>query len=127
MSDIFKLFKNSIEPVMVKNTPRGTLTQKAAEFNVELQAIVKRRDAMAEAVSESEDRETRTSVHFRNEDGEYVKVGYYALVDGIWHSIEEVRPGKNFHSGKVEFWYAFLSSDTITDTADPVWGQVVSA
>ena len=92
--DIFKLFKKSIETVRVKNTPRGTLDNKTPSFTVSLDAIVKRRASMATATADSQDRVTTTSIHFKQEDGEYIKVGHYAEVDGLWYAIETVRDGK---------------------------------
>lgn len=121
MSDIFKVFKNSIEQVQVKNPPRGTLSPEPAVFNVSLDALVKRRYSMAESVNESEDYENRISLHFRSKDAQYIKEGYYVKVDEKWHSIEEIRDGKNFDSGKQEFIYVFLASDILPEGEDPVW------
>lgn len=121
--DIFNLFKNSIEQVNVKKTPRGTYDGGTDVYNVSLDAIVKRSTVMAEAVAESEDRNNRTSVHFRPTDKQYIDEGVFVEIDGKWHSIQEVRDGKNFHTGKTEFLYVFLDNDIAKFTNEPVWGQ----
>lgn len=101
--------------------PRGTLDIPAAEFDVTLKAIVKRRDGMTEAVENSEDYQDTTSIHFKPTDNQYIEVGNYVFLDGSWRTIERIRDGKNFDSGKVEFLYAFVGNDRFTLTDDPVW------
>lgn len=101
---------------------RGTFDLAAAEFNVEIDAIVKRRKLMAGAIENSEDRNNRTTVHFRQNDAQYIAVGNYVQVDGEWHSILQVRDGKDFGQGKSKFIYVFLDNDVVKFEADPVWG-----
>lgn len=121
--DIFKLFKKSIEPVMVTKVPRGTFDIEEAEFTVTVDAIVKRRNLMAGSVENSEDYSNNTTVHFRQEDAEYIEVGNYVKIDNQWHSILPVKDGKDFDQGKTKFLYVFLNTDVATFTKDPVWGQ----
>lgn len=125
--DIFKLFKNSIEQVDIKNTDRASITKTAPTVNVTLDAIVKRRNKMSTAMDTSEDYNSDTTIHFRPSDAQYIKIGYYAKVDNEWHSIKEVKDGKNFHSGLTEFLYVTLDNDIIPEEEDPVWQQILSA
>ena len=125
-ADIFKLFKKSIETVAVKNTPRGTLTPEAPSFNVNLDAIVKRRNSMAQAVADSEDRNTATTIHFRASDSQYIKVGNYVQIDGLWRTIEQVKDGKDFDKGVSKFVLATVGDD-IVEGNDPNWNEVISA
>lgn len=120
-ADIFKLFKKSIEKVRVSNTPRGTLEPQTGTFNVEVDAIVKRRNSIAGAVAESEDKETDTTIHFRPSDVQYVKPGNYVLLDGTWHSILQVNNGEDFGRGKLRFLRATVSSETLPNGTDPDW------
>lgn len=124
--DIFKLFKNSIEPVKVMKTKRGTLNQDVV-YTQTLEAIVKRRNAMAEAVNEGEDRNTTTTVHFRPEDAQYIEVGNFVNIDGAWQVIERIRDGKDFDKGKTAFIYAFLGDEIFQLNDEPIWGDGVSA
>lgn len=119
--DIFKLFKKSIEPIQVRKTPRGTLDISEAEFDVTIDAIVKRRNLMSGAIEDSEDRNNRTTIHFRQKDAQYIEVGNYVNVDGNWHSILQVRDGKDFGQGKSKFVYVFLNNDIAKFESDPVW------
>lgn len=124
--DIFKLFKKSIEQVNVKKTPRGTLDGGTDIYNVTVDAIVKRRTMTDEAVAESEDYNSNTTVHFRPTDAQYIELGNYMNVDGNWHSIIEIKDGKDFDKGKTKFLYCTLGNDIVTFTDDPIWG-VLSA
>lgn len=126
-TDIFKLFKHSIEQVDVKNMPRGTYEPEAPTFNVSLDAIVKRRNAFAEEVAESEDKQSRTTIHFRATDAQYIAVGNYVKIDGDWHSIIEVRDGKDFDKGTSKFLYVIVGDDILQVDDEPVWGEVISA
>ena len=123
-TDIFKLFKNSIETVSVKKTPRGTLEGGTDVFNVKLDAIVKRRNLMAEATNESEDYSNNTSIHFKQSDAQYIEVGNYVKIDGEWHSILEVKDGKDFDKGVSKFIFVRLNNDVVTFNDDPIWGMV---
>lgn len=123
-TDIFKLFKKSIEQINVKKAPRGTLEGGTDVFNVTLDAIVKRRNLMAEAAQESEDYNNNTTVHFRSTDEQYIEVGNYVQIDGEWHSILGVNDGKHFVQGKSKFLRVTLDNDVVTFTDDPVWGEV---
>lgn len=125
--NLFKLFKNSIEKVRVKSQPRGTYEPETPVFNVELDAIVKRRTGLAEAVSESEDYSNNTSIHFKTSDAQYVAIGNYIQVDGLWHSIIEIKNGKDFDQGKVKFIRVVIGNDILNEPDDPNWNQVVSA
>jgi hypothetical protein len=124
--DIFKLFKNSIESVKVMKTERGTLNQDVV-YTQTLEAIVKRRNAMAEAVNESEDRNSTTSIHFRPADAQYIEIGNFVQIDGAWQVIERIRDGKDFDKGKTDFIYAFLGDEIIQLNDEPIWGDMVSA
>lgn len=119
--DIFKLFKKSIEKVQMMKMPRGTLDIEAAEYNVSLKAIVKRRDGMVQAIENSEDRQNTTSIHFKVSDAQYIEVGNYVNIDGQWRTIERIRDGKDFATGKSSFIYAFVGEDIVKLTNDPVW------
>lgn len=124
-ADIFKLFKKSIEKVGVKNTPRGTMTPEAPSFNVELDAIVKRRNSMAEAVASSEDRNSATTVHFKASDAQYIQVGNYVKIDGLWRTIEQVNDGKDLDQGVSKFVLATVGDD-IVEGDDPNWNGAIS-
>lgn len=117
--DIFSLF--TPETVKVKDTSRGAMS-KTATFNVELQAVVKRRDSMSADLQNGDDRLTTTTVHFKASDAEYVRIGYYVEIDGVWHVIEQVRNGKDFETGEIKFVYAVLGSEIIDSPDDPSWG-----
>jgi len=119
--DIFKLFKNSIEKVQVMKMPRSDLDIPTPEYNVQLDCIVKRRNLMAGAIENSEDRNNNTTLHFRQKDAEYVLVGNYVEIDGNWHSILQVRDGKDFDKGESKFVYAFLNNDIKQMSEDIVW------
>lgn len=125
-SDIFKLFKKSIEPVQVMKTERGTLGQDVV-YTQTLNAIVKRRNAMAEAVNESEDRNSTTTIHFKPADAQYIEIGNFVQIDGAWQVIERIRDGKDFAKGATEFIYAFLGDEIFQLNDEPIWGDVVSA
>lgn len=123
-TDIFKLFKKSIEKVDVKNTPRGTLSSGTPTFSVNIDAIVKRRKQFSEAVAESEDYNDNTTIHFRQSDAQYIEVGNYVKIDGDWHTIIEVKDGKDFDLGVSRFPYCKIGNDIVEFTEDPVWGEV---
>lgn len=124
--DIFKLFKNSVEQIKVKKTPRGTYDGGTDSYNVTVGAIVKRRTMSEEAVAESEDYNSNITVHFKPSDSQYIELGNYVEIDGNWHSIIEIKDGKDFDKGTTKFLYCTLGNDIITFTDDPVWG-VLSA
>lgn len=126
-TDIFSLFKNSIEKVDVKSGPRGTFEPETPTFNVSIDAIVKRRIGFAEEVAESEDLTNNTTIHFRPTDAQYLAIGNFVKVDGLWHSIIGMRPGKNFHTGAVEFYYVVLGDEVSSEDDDPVWPEILSA
>lgn len=126
MSDIFSLFPNSIEQVVVKSIDRGALDP-SATFEVTLNAIVKRRKSMAEATNESEDYQNNTTIHFMQKDVQYIAVGNYVKIDDEWHSIIDLKDGKDFNSGASEFVYATIGNDIIDTGNDPVWSVGVSA
>ena len=119
--DIFKLFKKSIEQVQVRKNPRGTLQPATPVFDVTIDAIVKRRKLMSESVENSEDRNNNTTFHFRKSDAQYISEGNYVNIDGEWHSIEQIRDGKDFDKGVSKFIYVFLANDVVKFEADPVW------
>lgn len=120
-TDIFKLFKNSIEQVQIKNTDRAAIVKQEPDIQVTIDAIVKRRKSMATAIETSEDHNNATTIHFRQSDAQYVKVGYYVSIDNEWHSIKEVKDGKNFHTGVTEFLLATIDNDIVPSEEDPVW------
>lgn len=126
MKDIFKLFKNSIEDVKIKNTDRASIKKDNPTIEVTLKAIVKRRNKMSVSTETSEDKNNDTTVHFKPSDSQYVKIGYYAQVDNEWHSIKEIKDGKNFNTGVTEFLYAKLDNDIVPVEEDPVWPQILS-
>lgn len=127
-TDIFKLFKHAIEPVVVKKTSRGTLDGGTDVFTVTIDAIVKRRKMLGESVGDSEVRNSNTTIHFRQSDAQYVCIGNYVLLDNQWHSIMQVRDGKDFDNGVSKFPYAVLDNDIVQFTDDPVWtDEVISA
>ena len=119
--DIFKLFKHSIEQVKVKNTDRAAISKPQPDIEVTIDAIVKRRKSMATAIETSEDYNDATTIHFRQSDAQYIKIGYYVEIDGKWHSIKEVKDGKNFHTGATEFLLATVDNDIVPAEEDPVW------
>lgn len=125
--DIFKLFKSSIEQVSIKNTDRASITKSDPTVDITIDAIVKRRNKIATSTETSEDYNNDITIHFRPSDAQYIKIGYYAQVDNEWHSIKEVKDGKNFHTGLTEFLYVTLDNDIIPEEEDPVWQQILSA
>lgn len=120
-TDIFKIFKSSIEPISVRKTTRGELTEQIV-WQHTVDAIVKRRDGMEEAINESEDRETQTTVHFRTADREYIEEGNFVLIDGNWRVIERWVDGKDFLKGKTVFIKAYLGNQITGNPSDPQWG-----
>lgn len=106
---IFDLFNS--ETVEIKNTDRSKLTPSTG-FDVTLDAIVKRRNAMALTSTSSEDRYYSTSLHFHPEDAQYVQVGNYVNIDDEWHTIKLVRNGKDF-TDNIEFIYAEVDNDVV--------------
>lgn len=125
--DIFKVFKSSIEQVSIKNTDRASITKSDPTVEVTIDAIVKRRNKMATSTETSEDYNSDITIHFRQSDAQYVKVGYYANIDNEWHTIKEVKDGKDFHKGVSKFPYVTLDNDIIPEEEDPVWPQTLSA
>lgn len=122
MSDIFKLFKNSVETVRVKVQPRGTFEQSTPTSIVSIDAIVKRRKGFTEEQAEAEDYSNATSIHFKQEDAEHIKIGNFVEIDDEWHSIITLRDGKDFDRGVSKFPYAIIGDDIVPDTEEPVWG-----
>lgn len=120
MDDIFKLFKKSVVQVQVKKTERGELSA-GVIYQQEVDAIIKRRDGMAEAVENSEDRNTQTTIHFRASDKQYIEEGNFVQVDGKWRVIERLPIGEDFGKGVSKFIRAYLG-DEIEGGSDPVWG-----
>lgn len=119
-TDIFKLFKKSIEQVTVKKTERGTFNE-ATVYSQQVDAIIKRRTGMQEATQESEDRETQTTVHFRASDAQYIEDGNFVLIDGRWRVIERQNDGKHFTQGSSKFIRAWLGDQIENEGTDPVW------
>lgn len=120
-ADIFKLFKKSIEQVQVSTADRGELPQDQPSVAATIDAIVKRRKTLAEAVNESEDNESRITLHIRQSDAQYGVVGNYMNIDGEWHSIVEVRDGKDFSQGKSNFVYIVLGNDIYQPNKEHIW------
>lgn len=119
-TDIFKLFKKSIERVNVKKTQRGTFDG-ATIYTQEVDAIIKRRDGMAEALQVSEDRNTQTTVHFRASDKQYIEEGNFVQIDGKWRVIERWVDGKHFTQGKSKFIKAWIGDQIEDAGGDPKW------
>lgn len=78
-TDIFKLFRKSIETVTVKKQPRGTYNTVAPEYEVDIDAIVKRRKGFSEDVEESEDFSNNTSFHHDSSDSHTTNLGKLQL------------------------------------------------
>lgn len=119
-TDIFKLFANSIEQVAVKKTKRGTFTDDVV-YSHTLDAIVKRRDSMAEAVQDGEDRNTQTTIHFRASDSQYIEEGNFVQIDGKWRVLELNKDGKDFAKGASQFIKAYLGNQIEDAGNDPIW------
>lgn len=119
-TDIFKISKKSIERVSVKKTERGTFDGNAI-FTQEVDAIIKRRDGMAEAIQNSEDRNTQTTVHFRASDKQYVEEGNFIQIDGKWRVIERWVDGKHFIQGKSKFIKAYIGDQIDGGSDEPDW------
>lgn len=118
--DTFRLFRKSVEDVSVKKTERGTFDG-AVVYQHSVKAIVKRRNGMSEAASESEDRNTLTTIHFMPQDAQYVEEGNFVLVDGRWRAIERWVDGKDFAHGRTEFIKAWLGDQIEDAGGGPVW------
>ena len=118
----FEQFANSIEQIEVHTINRSALDR--TDTFVTIDAIVKRRDSMAEAVAESEDYNNATSIHFRQSDAQYIEVGKYVKLDGRLRTIVEVRDGKDFDLGVSIFPYAFLGDDILNEPTETEWGNV---
>jgi len=118
--DIFKLFKSSIEQVTVKKTKRGTFTDDTV-YSQTVDAIIKRRNGMTEAIQESEDRNTQTTVHFRASDKQYVEVGNFVQIDGKWYVLELSKDGKDFDKGVSKFIKTTIGQQIEDAGDDPVW------
>lgn len=119
-TEIFKLFKKSIEQVKVKKTKRGTMDDTQL-YEVTVDAIIKRRDGMDEAVENSEDRNTQTTIHFRRTDGLYIEDGNFVEIDGLWRVIERHVDGKDFGMGKSSFIKAYIGNQIQGGSSDPEW------
>ena len=124
---IFDHFKESIECVRVKKVTRGSYESPTTQEEVELHAIVKRRKGMGKSLENSEDYKFSTTVHFKPCDKEYIKIGNFVNIDGNWHSIDDVRNGKDFNSGEINFIYAKLADDILPEESEPVWPQILAA
>ena len=119
-SDIFKLFKHSIEKVTVKKTERGTFDE-GTVYSQEVDAIVKRRDGLTEAVNNSEDRNTQTTVHFRYSDKQYIEEGNFVQIDGKWRVIERIPIGVDFDKGTSKFIKAYIGTQIEGGSSEPDW------
>lgn len=120
----FEQFANSIEPIEVHDINRSALDQ--TDTFVTVNCIVKRRDSMTEAIAEGEDYNNATSIHFKQADADYIKVGKFVKLDGKLRSIIEVRDGKDFGTGSSMFQYAFIGNDILEQTENE-WGSDVSS
>lgn len=118
--DIFKLFKKSIEQAPVKKTKRGAFSD-AVIYSRTVDAIIKRRDGMVEAVENSEDRNTQTTVHFRASDKQYIEEGNFVQIDGRWRVIERMPIGEDFDQGRSKFIKAYIGAEIEGGSSDPNW------
>lgn len=119
-SDIFKLFKNSIVQVTVKKTERGTFDNTTV-YSHTVDAIIKRRDGLTEAVNDSEDRNTQTTVHFRYSDKQYIEEGNFVQIDGKWRVIERLPIGTDFDKGSSKFIKAYIGAQIEGGSDEPDW------
>lgn len=92
-----------------------------SETEFTLKAIVKRRKRFGDQAAQSEDRENNTTVHFKPKDADEVGLGYYCKIDDEWHSIIDIKDGRNFDSGKTKFFYVSLDNDVMIFKDEPVW------
>ena len=118
MTSIFNLFKT--EKITVRKTTRGELTDSVV-YEEELTAIVKRRTNSVEGGQDDELYSNATTVHFKPTDYQYIELGNYVLIDGLWRNIQGLKDGMNYHTGKKEFILAALG-DEIKNTDSPNWG-----
>ncbi len=113
MSYIFKLFNKASEPIeIVKINNRSSLVQTKV-YDVTLRAIVKRRLSMDATSYGAEDKQYHTSIHFKIDDAQYIEVGNYVKIDGLWHTVKTVRNGKDFCTGESDFIYAEIDNDDV--------------
>lgn len=124
--DIFKLFKNSLETVTVKEITRGAMNYDTVK-ETEVTAIVKRRQSMTSGANNDELQNNATTIHFMLKDKSLVQIGNYAKVDNDWRLIERVIEGKDFNTGEVNFIVATIGNEIIDSPDDPAWASEVSA
>lgn len=121
MNDIFKLFKKSIETVSVKKTKQGTFTSTTV-YNVDLQAIVKRRSGTANGSNDDDQYKNSSTIHFMPKDAANVELGNFVKYDGLWREITFIKDGKNFDTGKTEFLWVTVGDEIIESPDSPNWG-----
>lgn len=124
--DIFKLFKNSLETVTVKEVTRGAMDYDTIKETV-VTAIVKRRQSMANGANNDELQNNATTIHFMLKDKAVIKLGNYVKIDDDWRLIERVIEGKDFNTGEVNFIVATIGNEIIDSPDDPAWTSEVSA
>jgi hypothetical protein len=120
--DIFKLFKKSIETIAIKKITRGTLDI-TTTYEADLDCIVKRRDGTDDGTNESELYKNSTTIHFKPEDSQYVELGNYVEINGVWRNITFIKAGKNFHNGKLEFLWATVGNEILDSPNSPDWSM----
>lgn len=119
--DTFRLFKASLETVLVKKDQRGLMSFVAPDIAT-TKALVKRRNSMENSVQTSEDFNSRTTIHFKPSVKAYMVPGNFVQIDGVWRTMLEVKEGKNFNNGKVEFYLVKVDDDILpTDDSEPDW------
>ena len=124
--DIFKLFKNSLETVTVKEVTRGAMDYDTIKETV-VTAIIKRRQSMANGANNDELQNNATTIHFMLKDKAVIKLGNYVKIDDDWRLIERVIEGKDFNTGEVNFIVATIGNEIIDSPDDPAWTSEVSA
>ena len=124
--DIFKLFKNSLETVTVKEVTRGAMDYDTVKETV-VTAIIKRRQSMANGANNDELQNNATTIHFMLKDKAVIKLGNYVKIDDDWRLIERVIEGKDFNTGEVNFIVATIGNEIIDSPDDPAWTSEVSA
>ena len=124
--DIFKLFKNSLETVTVKEVTRGAMDYDTIKETV-VTAIIKRRQSMTNGANNDELQNNATTIHFMLKDKAVIKLGNYVKIDDDWRLIERVIEGKDFNTGEVNFIVATIGNEIIDSPDDPAWTSEVSA
>jgi len=120
--DIFKLFSKSIETVTVKKIKRGTFDGTVV-YSQDLEVIVKRRTGGDTGGNNDELFKNSTTIHFKPTDAQYVEIGNYAEIDGVWRDITSIRYGNNFHSGNLEFLWATIGNGILNSPDSPDWSM----